>query len=111
AGASSPEAQVSTVVSFLLFGLAYQLGYSVLTASLAVAAVRITRTPRASGAVTPALLSAIGFGALVLIVLTLLSNTITPEDRRELAPAAIERFWFAAVIARTLALGAIGVAL
>jgi hypothetical protein len=105
------DAELAAALTFLLFGLAYQAIYSLLAVLLGVGAVRITRAPAASGAVTPALVGAVGFGALALCVLTLLSAAITPDDERQLGEGAISGFWIAAIALRTLAVAAIAVAL
>jgi hypothetical protein len=102
---------VEQAATFLLYGLAYQALYCVLAALLGVAAVRITRAPTKSGAVTPALIGAVCFGALALVVLMLLKASTTPEQERQLSETAVSGFWIAAVVLRTLAVGALTYAL
>lgn len=111
ASASGEEQQAAAAVTFALFGLVYQLAYVLLAALLSAAAVRVTRAPAESGAVTPALISAVGFAALALAVLTVLSASTTPAEERQLSEAAVSGFWIAAVVLRTLAVLACSVAL
>ena len=111
AGVVSPDEQRALALVFALFGLGYQIAYGVLAGVLAAAAVRLTRAPEDSGAVGPALVAAVCFGGLMLSVLTLVSATLTPPEERQLSETAISGFWIAALVLRTLALGALVLAL
>jgi hypothetical protein len=104
-------AELAAAFTFMLFGLASQAIYSLSAVLLGVSAVHITRAPVASGAVTPALVGAVGFGALALSVLTLLSAATTPDDERQLSSGAISGFWIAAIALRTLAVAGVCLAL
>lgn len=102
------DAELAAAVTVVLVGLVYQLVYSVLSLLLAIAAVRVTRAPTTSGAVTPALVAAVSFGGLAAVVLTLVSASTTPVEARQLSEAAISRFWLVAIGLRALAVAAMG---